>query len=579
MSNIKNIIYEAAKTISSVNELDITAEELASLALYKVMNMPYFEGSNDFLTLHYNVFDELSIGNVDLNKVKGYTNGSIDSFVVIMDTTDQVSSKIEDTKKILKKNEKEILEKFINLINTSNNVQEVIAKITEIEKEDPLFLNKAMTITGDFSYSGNNIIRMVSQLTPYTAEESHQEYMLETKSKIEHYRNTRGFSSSTKDICFDSYNLKDLASKPFSEIVERIQDHDLELLTGLSDFSKEKLESFPVSYPNEYDKSLYKILKENESEEVRCILSFDLFKFEAAKRELNKTAKQLLSNPSDEDIMQQYDKPLQAILKTVAEIYPQVRQQLSETPYEIKTFIFNTADEKENFIEKECPLEIYQDEYMSLDYRTIKGNTFYRQFYRDQKGIYISAHNGLEDVLGSEGSLRKEVYAGGYRIPIENIRVSRIYEAGRDVSLQIKQDVIEAYVKMAADKKVSFVYDILERGQKINSKFNNDLRQAVENLQEKYPDVIFINDGIKFDNRESLKTDVQGDLLATLSEQDLPYHKLLIVNKKINEFFDSSEFEEVVKLDYFDRKKDTTIEKAKEIALKELTKNKIKVTP
>lgn len=51
------------------------------------------------------------------------------------------------------------------------------------------------------------------------------------------------------------------------------------------------------------------------------------------------------------------------------------------------------------------------------------------------------------------------------------------------------------------------------------------------------------------------------------------------MNKKINEFFDSSEFEAVVKLDYFDRKKDTTIEKAKEIALKELTKNKIKVTP
>ena len=115
MSNIKNIIYEAAKTISSVNELDITAEELASLALYKVMNMPYFEGSNDFLTLHYNVFDELSIGNIELNKVKGYTNGSIDSFVVIMDTTDQASAIIEDTKKILKKKNKKKKKKFIKI--------------------------------------------------------------------------------------------------------------------------------------------------------------------------------------------------------------------------------------------------------------------------------------------------------------------------------------------------------------------------------------------------------------------------------------------------------------------------------
>ena len=577
MPNIKNIIYEAAKTITSVNELDITAEELASLALYKVMNMPYFEGSNDFLTLHYNVFDELAIGNVDLNKVKGYTNGNVNSFVVIMDTTDHVSSKIEDTKKILKQSEKVILQKFIDIINTSNTIQETINKIVEIEKEDPLFLNKAMNITGDFSYSGNDIIRVISQLTPYSADESHQEYILEAQSKIEHYRGTRGFSSSVRDICFDSYNLRELSGKPFSEIIEQVRD--LESLTGLTDVSKEMLEKFHLSHPDEYAKSLYKILKENESQETRSILAFDFFKFNASKRELNKKVKQLLANSSAEEVMGQYDKPIQSLLKTVADIYPQVTQKLSETPYEIKTFIFNTEDEKEDFIEKECPLEIYQDEYMSLDYRTIKGNSFYKQFHRQHSGIYISANNGLEDILGSEGSHRKEVNAGGYRIPLDNIRVSRIYEAGRDISIAIKQNVIEAYVKMASEQKICFVYDIIERGQKIDSKFNSDLRQVIEELEKKYPDVIFINDGIKFDNKESLKTDMQADLLATMAAQDIPYHKLLMVNKKINEFCNSDEFERVATLDYFDRKRDTTIEKAKELALKELTKNKIKVNP
>jgi len=577
MSNIKNIIYEAAKTITSVNELDITAEELASVSLYKVMNMPYFEGSNDFLTLHYNVFDELAIGNVDLNNVKGYTNGNVNSFVVIMDKTDYVSSKIDDRKKILKQSEKNILEKFMNIINESNNIQEIMNKIVELEKEDPLFLNKAMTITGDFSYSGNNIIRVISQLTPYSADQSHEEYVLESQSKIEHYRSTCGFSSSVKEICFDSYTLKKLSDKPFSEIIEQVQN--LDELTGLTDFSKEMLENFHLSHPDEYAKSLYKIFKENESQEKRAILAFDLFKFATAKRDLNKKAKQLLANPSAEDVMEQYDKPLQSILKTVTDIYPQINQQLSEKDYEIKTFIFNTEDEKEDFIEKECPLEIYQDEYTSVDYRTIKGNSFYKQFHRQHKGIYISANNGLEDVLGSEGSHRTEVNAGGYRIPLDNIRISRIYEAGRDLSTEIKQNVIEAYVKMAAEQKICFVHDILERGQNLDSKFNNDLRQVIKTLEEKYPDVIFINDGIKFDNKESLKTDMQTELLATMAAQNIPYHKLLIVNKKINEFCNSEEFEKVATLDYFDRKRDTTIEKAKELALKELTKNKIKVNP
>lgn len=579
MSNIKNIIYEAAKTLTSVNELDITAEELASLALYKVMNMPYFEGSNDFLTLHYNVFNELSIGNVELNKVKGYSNGNVDSFVVIMDTTDQVSSKIEDTKKILKQNEKIILEKYMSILNGSNAIQETINKIIEIEKEDPLFLNKVMNITGDFSYSGNDINRVLSQLTPYTAEDSHQEYILESQSKIEHYRKNSGFSSSVKDICFDSYTLKELSGKSFSTIIEQMQDHNLYSLTGLNDFSKEMLEKFHISHPDEYNKSLYKIFKENESQQTRSILAFDLLKFDAAKKELNKKAKQLLANPSTEEVMENYNKHLQSILQTVADTYPQITKQVSETPYEIKTFIFNTSDEKEDFIEKECPLEIYQDEYTSLDYRTIKGNSFYKQFYRDQSGIYISANNGLEDIIGSEGSKRTQVHAGGYSIKLDNIRISRIYEAGRDLSINIKQDVIEAYVKMASEQKICFVHDIIERGQNINSKFNNDLRKVIKALEEKYPDVIFINDGIKFDNKESLKNDMQAELLATMAEQDIPYHKLLMVNKKINEFCNSDKFERAATLDYFDRKRDTTIEKAKELALKELTKNKIKVNP
>lgn len=578
MANIKNIIYKAAKKIASTKDLDINAEELASLALYKVMNMPYFEGANNFLTLHYNVFEELSLGNLNLNNLKGYTNGNIESFVVIMDKKDNIDSKIDQGNQILKKKDLDILEKFMDVINNSKTIKEIVDKIILIENEDPLFLNKAMTITKTSSYNGNKLIRAINHLTPYKAEGDDQEYLLESQSKVQHYRHTR-FSNDLKEIVFDSYSLKKISDKSMEDIIEEIEDQDVKILTGIIDCKKEDLKLFPTTHPNEYENSLYKIFKENPNQEMRCTLSFDLYYFKESVQELNRNVKKLFINKSAEEKVDQYDEYLQQILQVVAKKYPQIMKTVDETPYDIKTFIYHTEDEKESFIYKEDPLEIYQDEYTSMSYITIRGNSFYKQFYRDSNGIYISANNELEDIVGGHGAFRSDFSTSGYKINIDNIRISRVYDSGRDTSLEIKQNVIEAFVKMASEKNVPFVYDIIERNQKINSKFNKDMITAVKNLKEKYPNVIFVNDGIKYENIERLKTDVQSDLLLEMSTKNVPYNKMLLVDNKIQEFFKTSEFKKVSNLDYFDRKADNTIEKAKEVALNELTKNKIKVSP
>lgn len=578
MANIKNIIYKAAKKMASTKELDINAEELASLALYKVMNMPYFEGANDFLTLHYNVFEELSIGNLSLNNLKGYTNGNIESFVVIMNEKDHIDSKIDETNQILKKKDLDILEKFMNVINNSKTIQEIVNKVILIEKEDPLFLNKAMTLTKTSSYNGNKLIRSINQLTPYQAEGQAQEYLLESQTKVQHYRNTK-FSNDLKEIVFDSYSLKKISDMPMDKVIEEIEDHDVKTLTGVVDFKKEDLIRFPKLYPTEYENSLYKIFKENPTQDVRCSLAFDLYHFKETVQELNRNVKKLFLNKSAEEKIEQYDEFVQPILQLIAKNYPQIMSTVDESPYEIKTFIFNSEDEKEKFIEKEDALEIYQDDYMSMSYTTIRGNSFYKQFYRAQNGIYISANNGLEDVIGSEGYLRSEICTGGHRIEMDNIRINRVYESGRDVSLEIKQNVVEAYVKMAIEKNLPFVYDIIERGHKNESKFNRDMHSAIENLKEKYPNVMFINDGMNYERIDRLKTDIQCDVLAEMAARKVPYDKMLLVDKKLQSFFKTSEFKTAANLDYFDRKQDTTIEKAKKIALKELTKNKIKVSP
>lgn len=580
MPNIKQIIYKAAKKLASTKEIDITPEELASLALFKVMNMPYFEKANDFLNLHYNIFNEISMGNMSLNNLKGYTNGNVDSFVVLMNIKETLDSKIDFTNIILKQEDYHLLELFSKKMNSSNSLFELSDEIAQIEKTSPMFLNKIMNIMKTESHYGNQLLRALTQITPYEKGDSFHEYMFESQNKTKHYRGERHYND-LKEFAFNNYALKDLSRKTLAEIIEAASPRDVDALTGVDGLKKEDLNNFKKTHPAEYEKSMYKVFKDNPDQKERAAIAFNLNFFKEEVKILNKQITKILSHMTVEDLTAKYDEHLQPILKLVAKNYPQVMKDVKDTPYEIKTFIYNTEDEKSKFIDKEHPLEIYQDDYMRMNYPSIRGLTFYKEFWRSNNGIYISANNGLEDLVGSEGDFRTDLSTAGHRISMDNVRIYRVYEAGRNSSLESKQDVIEGYVKLALEKNIPLVYDIFERDHTGQSKFNNDVKIAIKNLKEKYPTVIFVNDGITQDDTERLANDMKADLLLTMNTNDFTYQQMLKGNKKIEEFFDTTAFKDLAKLDYFERRGNTLIKEAIDNALAATTinKNKIKVAP
>lgn len=573
---IKDIIYKAAKKISTTEEMDITPEELANLALYKVMNLPYFEGCNNFLTLHYNVFNEISLGHTALSALKGYTNGNHESFVILMDKKDNTDSKIASTDKILKQSDRELLKEFIEIMNASQTLKEMSDKLSIVEDRDPVFLNKIFAITETGDYYGNPLMRGLSEVTKYKGDGTHDEYMLQIQTKVQYYRSVRSVRG-LKDIVFSLYSLKSLVDQDIKEIIENASNLDIEQLTGIEGFTKQNLKTFHKSHPEEYSKSLYKIFKENKDEDVRTMLSFDLLKLKDAVKDINKRAKKLFEHKTAEELLNQYDDKISPIVKLIEKKYPQITKSVNDNDYELKTFIFNTSNEKNTFIDKETPLEIYQSEYMSTNYPSIRGNSFYKEFYKQTNGIYIAANNGLEDLLAGEAFLRNEIRSGGYSISINNLRLNTIYENGRDIDINIKRNVIEEFVKMAQEKNVPFVHDIIERGRNNNSKFNNDMHTITNELQEKYPNVIFVNDGFSVNEDDRLKTDIKAELLLHMAEY--PYSKMIIANKKLEEFFKTEEFKKLIKLDYFERKEDGTVDKKIKAILNELNKNKMKVSP
>lgn len=579
MANIKKIILRESKKIANKTELEITPEELANLTLFKVLNLPYFENVNDFMTLHYNVFDEISLGNIALNNVKGYNNDSIKSFVVKMDMKEGVDEIVEIKNQILKERDLHAFKTFINIINESSTLDEVIKKTNKLIENDPIFFEKVMNITNPSYYDNHNkMIKIINQLIAHDDAETYEKYQFEQQSKIKHYRG-RSFANDVNDFVFDYHSLKTLSSKPFNELIENINQRDLDALTGITDFKVSNIQTFEKKYPEEYSKSMFKIFRESDDSIIRCQQAFDLDHYQKEVIKLNKYYERVLNNPTAEQLMDAYDTPIKNILDVVSKSYPQLFKNVQDSPYEIRKFVHKTAKPKDEFVRKEQPLEIYQDPHSSLSYPIVRGFLFYKNEYNSDSGIYVSAHNGLEDITSGEGYFSNNINFGGYRMEIEHIRINRVYEAGRYIDPAMKQEIIEEFAKMAEENKCPLVYDIIERDHEGQARFNNDMKSAIKNLKEKCPNVIFINDCTFLTVEERLETDMKTELMVKLLTDKVPYENVVKAIKKLEVFAETEDFKTLSKLDYMDRKTDSIRQNTIDTIIKSISASKNKIKP
>lgn len=581
MTNIKKTILKEAKKIAGKNNLDITPEELANLALFKVLNLPYFQNVNNFIKTHYNIFDEICIGNHKLNNVKGYTNSQIKSFVVKMDI-DEIADHagIDSKNQILTTDELQIFKSFINIINESKNLNEVVLKCQKIEESDPFYFNKILNITQSTSYEGSKLVRAVNNILPFNKEESLEEYEFDQITKTQHYRG-RSYSNDIKDFVYNHYSFKDLSSQPFETILEKINQRDIDALTGVPSLTKEDLKNFHQTHPNEYAQSIFKIFKEIPKDKDRCNAAFDLIHFNKEIKLINKTYKRLLSNPTSDELLNKYDDFIQPIVDKISIQYPQIKQKFEDVTYEIKRFIHTSNKEKVNHIKKESPLEIYQSDYKDFDYMAIRGFLFYKNEYPVEQGFYISANNGLEDIAGAEGFIVESITYSGNRFDAQNIRLSRMYDGGRNIDIKVKQELIEEVVKMAAEFNCPFVHDIIENDKRSLGAYNDNMKLCLANLKEKYPNVIFFNDSILMNEKESLESNIKANLFSKLFKSNTPYDKIIQANIALENFFKTNEFEEILKIDYIERRHNKITENIIESIINDVTKNKkkIKFTP
>lgn len=575
MPNIKKMIFKESQKISKKTELDIMPEELANLALYKILNLPYFENVHDFIKMHYNVFDEITLGLPALNNVKGFPNDNMESFVIQMDKNDQQPDSIDYKNQILNNKEYEIFKSFMNDINTSKNLDEIIKKVETRELDDPFYLNKIMTITGTQSYNGNKLIRAIEKYAQYNHEESVEEFKFEQSSKTKYYRRSR-MSGGISDFAYNHYNFKGYSTKTFEEIMAVVNQRDIDAMTGLNNFMKEDLENFHNTHPNEYEKSVFKIFKEIPDAQLRNKAAFDLNHFKNEVKILNDSYKKLLKNETCEQLLLKYDEHINNITKVISKQYPQILEDFKNVGYEINRFVHMKISEKLSFIKQESPLEIFHSDYKAIDYRVVRGLRFFKNEYHVDEGFYISANNGLEDIASAEGYIMNDISFNGHRDDMKNIRLSRITEVGREVDIKLKQDLIEDAVKLAQESKCPFVYDIIERDHKAQEKFNKQMMECIKNLKEKYPNVIFFNDCVMLDKKDYLESTMKAQLLVRLHREKIPYEKIIWADNELEKHFKTDAFIASSKLDYSHRMYSTDNAAKLEEIVSKVTKNKTK---
>jgi len=575
MPNIKKMIFKESQKISAKTDLDITPEELANLALYKFLNLPYFNDVHNFVKMHYNVFDEITLGLPPLNNVKGYSNDTIKSFVIQMNKEDLQPEKIEYKDQILNKQEYKLFKSFMDDLNSSKDIDELIKKIEIHETTTPFYLNIIMNITNTESYKGNKLIRALERYSEYKYEDSVEEFKFENLSKTTQYRSIRSLGD-INDFAYDHYSLKGFSKKSFEEIMEAVNQRDIDAITGIANFFKEGLARFHETHPEQYEKSIFKIFKEISDPKLRDKAAFNLNYFESERKVLNNDYKKLLQNGTCEEILEKYNNQINDIINKISKKYPQILGNVEDQDYTINRFVYMKNEEKVSFIKKESPLEIFHANYTELEYRSIRGIRFFKNEYRADEGFYIGANNGLEDIAAADGYFMDNISFNGNRGDLKNIRLSRITEVGRDINIQVKQDLIENAIKLAQELKCIFVYDIMERDHKAQNDFNNQMAQCITNLKKKYPDVIFFNDCIMLDEKSYLESTIKSELLTRLYKENIPYEKIISANNELEKYFKTEDFIESSKLNYSGRMGSIKNREQLEVIISNVSKNKIK---
>ena len=580
--SIKNDVFKWSKKIAEKQDLDIEAEELASMALYKIYNQPYFQGQNDFIRLHKNIFNEISLGLCNLNNLGGSEHTTINQLNINFSkprSKDYEINTVNENKILKTDQEIKELNLFLNMLKNTNSFSHLIKEIEDYEsKEDTLFYSKIIISSNETTHNKNTLVSALDYFLDYKEKDTEKEYALEFKTKKDLYRSNK--ISSLEDRLYEDYKTKELmkGNKP----IEEMEDFTFKRLTGLNNMTLEDIKNFKKTHPEMYEKSLYKSYLDIKDPDLRMKTLYNDIFFKDDKQVLINKIENILKEDGVEYTLKQYQKEIDLILKETIKKYPEIGySSIHEGKKDIIIKSYDGSNEyylmQDNHT-KDNKLELFHQDYgISRYYDAIKGLHVYNKKYH-YKVTFAALKNDLEEFAVIESFVKDSLRIDGEYLNMKSLYLCSLQDAGRGINEDDLFNLYSSLINNINDDKFIISYDLYDRK---NMKENNkDILHynVIQRLKKEYPTFIFYNDGMKINIDNYAMASLKKDMLTYAVENNMSKEDIINVDKKIEEFIKSDNFNDIEKLEYKER--ELLIQKLlKDFSKKEENhyKNKVKI--
>lgn len=556
---IKDIIYNEAIKLNGVN--DLTTEEISSLVFYKVLNQPYFKDSYKFISLGYNEYGKLALGHFDLNNVEGITNDSTKSNTIYFNQKDDYPQ-YSFVNEILSENNKKLLLEYKQLIIESDTLEDLIEKINQKEINDPLYYQKIRQINREekHSYKMKPLSAVLDSVIKINPENQDLIDQSEFIHKITYYRNLFFDFSSVRDLLPSQTN--DVLKWNKDEVKENILKEDFHLDSmfigyRLNEFTpinlkewstytpEEKLSSFEMiqSIPSIYENCMLKYILEHETREERLLKILNKKAYSILKKNSLLNLDNIIIKETLESVFSKYDHIINPVLEKVQEHYPLLKQSTEEMTTSftmispsLKTGRHNTTKKLSNFIEKSDNISLYSNDNFS-DQQALKGlrSSTYSVLSGESDSKYSFFINNEIENFAHGYCIKRELYDNKKFNSYTLYRTDFIPSLYDDKYLKM---IIDPILKACRKDKFIFAYDIYRP-----EGYHKKIFDYIKSIKKDNPDIIFYNNGSRDNPIDAYDYSIKKEMLKQSGELDLPYEKLIIINKKIDDYINKTDIE------------------------------------
>lgn len=460
MKNIKKEIYKACVAYDNKYDLDILPEELASMALYKILNQGYFKNKFNYLRLYRNEYGEIILVSNDLKGIKPYSNGNVDSRVILFDNDNTVSLNPPEYFDLLfKDKEIEIINSVIKAYE-KENFEETFRELIEINKNNYNDLNNIFKYLGKFDKDYNSINYselIIKQLNEHLSPEQINEMVLkEKKSDIDF---TDEYQFTIKKVLSKKYKINE---KTVQALLKNIINTESKSNGNI--YKEEEFNGNEDNYLKfrknliEYKNSLLYILenKNIKTKEELIIQSLSDYPKDIVINNLKKVK----SNEIEENIFNKYEIHINKILNNFYKKNPNFLLDDKNFNSNIQISFNNST---KDVIQKFKYINLYETPNTEI-YNTavINGISFLGYIDRKDNDInYIEINNGIESIGLGEVKIKNEI---SYNKKFDNVKVLNLFDLS----------TLKNFEEKIINKE-----NIINVFKEINNKYSNEFKKIV----------------------------------------------------------------------------------------------------